>query len=261
MNRLPMVPLVLVTLLSACSAPTPAGPAPEPTPSATAAVALAHTSWSVTMINGTAALAGHEPTMDFDSGQVTGNASCNRYNASFTQDGATVTITPGVQTQMMCEEAVMTQEHAFTIALTLITAVRRAGETVELLDASANAVLTLAEVEDTPLEGTEWTLSGIVSGEAIAAPVADGAVTMTIADGTLTGKACNTFRGNVTAAEGSFKAGPLMSTRMACLSQALTTQETTVLKTLEAATSYTIAGNDLTITAEDGSGLVFTAAS
>jgi putative lipoprotein len=121
-------------------------------------------------------------------------------------------------------------------------------------------VLTLAKVQDKPLEGTQWTLSGIVSTDAVSSPVANSTVTLTIADGTLSGKACNTFRGSVTAADGSFKAGPLMATKMACASKDLSTQETTVLKTLQAATTYTITGNDLTLKAEDGSGLVFTAA-
>lgn len=259
MSKLWTVSVGLLALLAACSSPTPAAPASSPAASV-AAPTLDGTSWTVTQLNGTAALAGHEPTMEFSGKSVTGQASCNRYNAAFTQDGSAVTITPGIMTQMACAEDVMTQEHAFTVALAAVAGVRTADAGVELVDSSAKAVLTLAKVQDKPLEGTQWTLSGIVSADAVSSPVANSTVTLTIADGTLSGKACNTFRGSVTAADGSFKAGPLMATKIACASKDLSTQETTVLKTLQAATTYTITGNDLTLKAEDGSGLVFTAA-
>jgi heat shock protein HslJ len=246
----------LVALLAACTSTTPAGPASSPS---AAAPRLDGTSWTVTALNGTAPIAGHEPTMEFSGTSVAGLASCNRYNAGFTQTDAKVTITPGILTQMACAEDVMTQEHAFTVALTQVAGVREAGTGVELVDASAKVVLALARVTDKPLDGTDWQLTGIISGDAARSPVADSIVTLRISDGTLSGKACNTFRGEVTAADGAFKAGPLASTKMACTSPELTSQETTVLKTLQAATSYTIKGNTLTISA-DGSGLVFTAA-
>ncbi len=129
----------------------------------------------------------------------------------------------------------------------------------DLVDADGNVVLALAKIVDQPLEGTTWTLTGIISGETVASPVAESTVTLTISDGKLSGKACNSFHGSVSAADGSFTAGPLASTRMACTSEELTKQETTVLTTLQAATGYTITGNELTISADDGTGLVFTA--
>ncbi|MGC3993793.1 MAG: META domain-containing protein [Propionicimonas sp.] len=255
MSKMWLVPLGLLALLAACSSPTPAAPASASAP------ALAGTSWTVTQLNGSAALAGHEPTMEFGTSDVAGSASCNRYTGSFTQDGASVTVTPGVLTQMACADDVMTQEHAFTLALTQIAGARSAGSGVELVNASGTAVLTLAALEDKPLEGTGWTLSGIIADEAISSTTTEGSVTITISDGQLSGKACNTFRGSVTASGGSFKAGPLVSTKMACTSEALTKQENTVLATLQAATSYAIKGDQLTISADDGTGLVFTAAS
>lgn len=255
MSKSWLVSLGLVALLVACSSTTPAGPGPAAT-----APGLAGTSWTVTALNGGAPLAGHAPTMEFSTDAVAGSASCNRYNATFSQDGANVRITPGALTAMACAEDVMAQEQAFTTALAAVTGVRAAGEGVELVDASAKALLALAKVVDKPLEGTDWRLSGIISGEAVSSPVAEGEVTLKIADGTLTGKACNTFRGSVTVADGTLEVGPLMSTKMACTSAELTAQETAVLTTLQAATAYTIAGDSLTITAEDGSGLTFTAA-
>lgn len=259
MSKFWTVTVGLLALLAACSSTTPAGPASSP--AATASVpTLDGTSWTVTQLNGKPALAGHEPTMEFSGTSVAGKAGCNRYNATFTQDGSTVTMTPGIMTQMACADDMMTQEHAFTVALMAVTGTRAAGDGLELVDNGAKAVLTLARLQDKPLEGTKWTLSGIISADATHSPVPNSTVTLTIADGTLSGKACNTFRGKVTATGGSVKAGPLMSTKMACTSKDLSAQEATVLKTLEAATTYTISGNDLTLKAGDGTGLVFTAA-
>jgi len=253
MRKFWLASLGIVAVLTACSSTTPAGPAATPAPT------LEGTSWTVTAINGTAPITGNAPTMEFTDAAVTGSASCNRYNAAFTQDGSKVTITPGVTTQMACGADVMTQEHAFTVALTQVSGARTNGEGAELTDSAGKAVLSLARITDKPLEGTTWTLTGIISGETVASPVTESTVTLTIAEGQLSGKACNSFRGSVTTADGSIKVGPLASTKMACTSTELSAQETTVLTTLQAASGYTIRGNELTITADDGTGLVFTA--
>lgn len=253
MTKLWALSVGLVALLAACSSTTPAAPGP-------AAPTLAGTSWSVTQLNGRTVLAGAAPTMEFGNDAVSGSTSCNRFTAGFTQSGATVTITPGAQTAMACADDVMAQEQAFTAALAKVAAVRAAGDGVQLVDASAAALLTLARIVDTPLEGTTWTLSGVIAGDTVSSPVAGGEVTMTIVDGTLSGSACNTFRGSVTAADGRIEVGPLMSTRMACASADLTAQETAVLTILQAASTYTVKGDSLTLTADDGTGLSFTAA-
>lgn len=252
MRKLWILAIGLVAVVSACSTSTPAAPASAPP--------LDGTSWTVTQIKGAAVVPGHEPTMEFAGGKVAGSASCNRYNAAFTQNGTQLTISPGAMTQMMCQpEAIATQEQAFTAALGTVAGVRGAGDGLELLDASGQVVLTLTKLLDAPLEKTEWQLSGIISKQAVSSPVGGSAVTMTIADGQLSGKACNTFRGMVVVDGGSFKAGPLMSTKMACANADETAQETTVLRTLEAADAFLIKGSQLTITAPDGTGLEFTA--
>jgi putative lipoprotein len=112
----------------------------------------------------------------------------------------------------------------------------------------------------TPLAGTSWQLSAVVAKAATAAPVAGSSVTMQITGDQLSGKACNTFRGQVTVDGSSFKAGPLMSTKMACANPDENAQEAAVLTGIEAATSYAIAGNTLTLKAADGTGLEFRAA-
>lgn len=251
----------LVALLTACSSTTPAAPAPAPTPAAEAP-ALAGTSWTVSQIKGTATMDGHQPTMAFDTDSVSGLASCNRFTGGYTQDGAALKFGEQASTAMMCTDAaVMTQEQTFLTVVATVAGVRSTEAGLELLDASQQAVLSLVPVEDKPLIGTNWKLSGVITNDAITSPVNGGAVTMSIADGKLTGKACNNFNGPVTAGDdGSFEAGPLRSTNMACANDELTAEETSVLSILEKATSYTVKGSTLTLKAGDGTGLEFLAA-
>ena len=256
MRKYLIVAVGLLATLAACSSSTPAAPASGP--------ALAGTSWVVTDITGTPALAGHQPTITFAADQASGLASCNQFNAGFSQTGSTVKLSPGAMTAMACSpEAVMTQEQAFTAALAATAAVRSAGTGAELLDASGKVVLALqpaAVVTKKPLEGTTWQLSGIIAKAAVSSPVAGTTVTMQITGGRLSGKACNTFSGDVTVNGDSFKAGPLMSTKMACPTPAENTQETAVLTGLQAVTTFEITGGTLTLKSPEGTGLEFRAA-
>ncbi len=249
----------LLSLLTACaSSPQPATPAP--TPAGVAAPELAGTRWTVSHIVGTATLEDHAPSIAFTDDTVSGSATCNRFTGGYRQDGASLVFTPVASTQMMCaDDDWMTQEAAFLAALGSSVTVRAADRIVELLDADQRITLTLYPVEDKPLEGTTWQLSGIVTATALTSPADGSTVTMKIADSMLSGKACNSFSGPVATSPTSFKAGPLRSTKMACKTKELTAQETTVLKLLEAATAASIDGSELALTAEDGTGLRFTA--
>lgn len=250
----------LLAVLAACTSSSPAVPG---SPSA-GVPSLAGSSWVVTGITGANTLADHQPTLEFDGDRVSGNASCNRFNASYTQSGSELKVSPAAMTMMACvPDAVMSQEQAFAKALAEVAGVRRAGTGLDLLNASGNVVLTLVPAPPEPakpLVGTTWQLSGIIGSGTVSSPVAGTTVSFSIADGQLTGKACNSFRGAVEVSGDSFKAGPLISTKMACAKPEETAQETQVLSTLQAASSYAIEGSTLTLKAPDGSGLEFRAA-
>lgn len=247
----------LVALLTACSSVTPAAPG-------AGAPALDGTAWVVTAIGGTFTLPDHQPTIAFAGDRASGLASCNQFNAGFSQSGSTVKLTPGAMTAMACSpEAVMTQEQTFTAALAATASVRSAGTDAELVDASGKVVLTLQPapaVSPKPLSGTTWQLSAILATAATASPVAGSTVTLQITGDQLSGKACNMFRGEVKIEGSTFKVGPLMSTKMACANPDESAQETAVLTALEAVSSYAIVGDTLTVKADDGTGLEFRAA-
>lgn len=247
-----------MVLLTACASSGSPGASPSPS-----APALAGTSWVVTQIKGNPTVATKQPTMQFADGRVAGNASCNGYTGDFSQTGSELHIGPVAQTAMACaDDALNKQEQAFNAALGEVKGLRANGAGVELLTGSGDVALTLATApvpSNKPLVGTTWTLSGIVTDNAVSSPVAGTTVTMTFTDKALSGKACNTFRGPVSVTGASIEVGPLASTKMACANEAEGKQETTVLAVLDASITYTIEGDTLTLTGPDTKGLIFTA--
>jgi heat shock protein HslJ len=55
--------------------------------------------------------------MQFEDGEVSGHAGCNRFRASYTATGDRIEFGPASTTRMACEEALMTQEREFLSAL------------------------------------------------------------------------------------------------------------------------------------------------
>ena len=100
-------------------------PAEEPAPTEepaeeSAGSALEGVTWQVAEYvdaDGTAATPVADATVTFQNGQVTGNAGCNGFFASYTVDGTVLAITLGGSTVMACEEAIMAQEQAILAAL------------------------------------------------------------------------------------------------------------------------------------------------
>jgi len=56
-------------------------------------------------------------TLTFGAEEVSGSAGCNRFWASYTTDGDSISFGPAATTRMACEEPLMTQEREFLAAL------------------------------------------------------------------------------------------------------------------------------------------------
>lgn len=231
--------------------------------SAGGAASLDGTSWTVTAINGAAPVAGSRPTMTFTGSTVSASTGCNSLSTTYTLNGTAMTVSPQAAiTAMACADDLMKQESVFTAALAKVAKMSLTGDTLALQDASGASLFSLAKAVPPaakPLEGTTWKLDGIRKGEAVSSVVSGSVVTMQITGGKLAGTACNTFRAEVTTSGTQISVGPVASTKMACASEELTTQEQKVLTVLGAATSYEITGSRLTLSSTDGSGLEFTA--
>ena len=106
-----------------------------------------------------------------------------------------------------------------------------------------------------PLPGTRWVLAEI-AGTPVVEP---GRATLDFEEsGRASGNgSCNRFSGTATMVGDSLSFGPLISTKMACVEEALTAQEDRYLGALGAARRYAVSGDTLRIHTTAGEGLRF----
>lgn len=101
---------------------------------------LSGTSWEVTGYNNgrqavVSVMAGSKITVSFGAdGKVTGAAGCNRYFASYKQNGGKLTIGPPGATRMFCADpaGLMEQEQSFLAALQSANSLQLAGDRLTL---------------------------------------------------------------------------------------------------------------------------------
>jgi heat shock protein HslJ len=197
---------------------------------------------------------GSQITIEFKGGQVSGVSACNQYGSSYTADSdGSLTFGTFHSTAMACIPAVGALEHFYIEALGKVTHFSVDG-TLELTGTGKPLTFDRAPpVQSVQLAGTQWTLASIVSGDSVSS-VPDGvqATLVLDADGTASGSGgCNTFHGSYQTSGNELTFGPLASTRKACADDVMSVEQS-YLAALQHASSYTIAGNALTV--DDSSG-------
>jgi heat shock protein HslJ len=107
--------------------------------------ALAGTSWIAEDIDGRGVVTGAQSTLVFDAAQrISGRAACNQYFGTMERgDGGRLLLKPAGTTRMACAEPVMDQESRFLAALAAITAYRREGGALLLLDSTGTIRIRL----------------------------------------------------------------------------------------------------------------------
>lgn len=73
-------------------------------PAVTAGTSLIDGSWQIAALNGRPVARGTSPAITFDNGRVSGNASCNRFNGSFTFARGRLTTGRVASTRMACTD-------------------------------------------------------------------------------------------------------------------------------------------------------------
>jgi putative lipoprotein len=108
--------------------------------------ALAGTSWIAEDIDGRAVLGGVPSTLVFDAAErISGRAACNQYFGTVERgEGGRLVLKPAGATRMACPGLVMDQERRFLEALSTITAYRREGTTLLLLDSTGQVRVRLS---------------------------------------------------------------------------------------------------------------------
>jgi putative lipoprotein len=105
---------------------------------------LVGTSWTAVDIDGRGTLDRVQSTVTLDASQrLSGNAACNRYFGTYELAEATLRLKPAGSTRMACEPAVMEQETRFLATLEAVTAFRREGTALLLLDAGGRVRMRL----------------------------------------------------------------------------------------------------------------------
>ena len=155
-----------------------------------------------------------------DEGMMTANAGCNHFGAMYRIDGGVLAITEGAMTEMACQPELEEQDQwlfAFLGSQPLIST-----EGDELVLEDDETIITLLDREvadpDLPLVGPVWTVTALVSGDAVSS-VPEG-VTATIVfteDGlVMVNTGCNSGNGAADIRQVTIRFGDIALTRMAC---------------------------------------------
>ena len=258
------ITLTFVSLVLAACTPmeppttgAPGGPGPVETPN------LTGTRWLLTQYGDPAApqtpLAETEPILSFDrEGQLGHTTGCNGLGGEYTLNGADFKVGNLIQTEMACDAPLMTQESTIGKALQSATSLAQTDDALTIAYPEGELRYTRqAEPEPASLIGPEWKLETITSGDIAQSTVAGTTVTLTFTSDSLSGNAgCNGYNAGWSGDESALTIQAVASTKMACADQAANDQEVLYLSRLQAATSYAIDGNQLTLTGPEGT-LVF----
>ena len=194
-------------------------------------------------------------TLSIAADLFSGTGPCNSYTGSLDDSGDFPRFTSAAATQMACEpEAVMQLEADYFAAL---EAVADGTVTDDSLTLTGGGGVELvfetwdpATVEETELDG-EWQFTG--GSDADGDIVVNGVpVTLLLSQGAVSGQApCNTYTGAVSDDNGTLYFAPIAQTLMACTDDALTDLETRYLAALQASTTGTVDGENLTLASAD----------
>jgi len=229
-----------------------------------ASIDLAGTNWILSSLNDSLPVANSVVTLQFGTdGTAFGTDGCNRFSATYTQDGANLTIdlSAAAMTMMACEDPIMNQATAYMTALDSATSFTASGNQLNLqagdqvvatfvagtADAAAPAAVVASSgmAAGSDLAGTGWVLSAL-NGEM---PISGTAVTLQFGtDGTVSGTdGCNQFNTGYTQDGSSLTfSQPGASTMMAC-EEAVMTQATAFMAALTQTDSFTISEDTLSL--------------
>ncbi len=195
-------------------------------------------------------------TAVFADGSVAGSAGCNRYFASYTVDGNSLTIGAAGSTMMMCPEPIMAQEAAYLAALSAAASYQIVDGKLEIADADGNVILVFHVQEAAALTGGTWYATAVNNGKGGVQSLVIGTEITAIfgEDGSLSGSAgCNNYSAQYTVDGDSISIGPAAMTMMMCAEpEGLMEQEMAYAVALSNAATYSIQGDTLELRASDG---------
>ncbi|MFN8473148.1 MAG: META domain-containing protein [Anaerolineae bacterium] len=193
-------------------------------------------------------------TLEFNNGQVSGNAGCNNYFGSYSVNGNQIMISEVAATMKACAQPIMTLEQAYFKALQAAATFKITGDTLELMNNAGKTTLKYQVSQPVSLTTTRWVAIGYNNGKNAVQSVAAGTEITAIfgTDGKLTGSAgCNSYNAGYQTTGTNIQIEPPASTKKAC-AQAVMAQEAAYLAALPNASTYTI--RDDTLELRDATG-------
>jgi heat shock protein HslJ len=203
-------------------------------------------------------------TLTVAGDDATGTSGCNSYFGVVEINGASVQFTGLGGTEMACEPDVMVLEQAYLAALGDVREAAIDGEQLVLTGNGVELRFDPVEpVEPAALVGTTWVLETVNSAGdpdgAASSAVGKPAMLVLSADGTVTGSTgCNDFGGTYEETTDGLVFSALAMTQIACPGD-IAAQEAALIELFAQPMSVSIDGEVLTLTAPDGSGLVYRA--
>lgn len=200
--------------------------------------------------------------LGFADGRLSASAGCNIFGATYRLDGDVLIVDGGAMTEMGCDDARFAQDDWLFGLLGARPTLTLDGNDLTLTSGTTTIELLDREVAepDQALVGPTWTLSSIITGDAVSSVPAGVVATLVFnADGSVAvNPGCNSGGGTYLVEGDSLRFGDIVTTRMACLGPIMDV-EAAVLDVLAADTvTFEIDADVLTLSAGD-MGLQFTA--
>ncbi len=200
-------------------------------------------------------VAGSVVRLAFADGAVSAQAGCNSMGGGYALDGDVLRVEQLAQTQMACDEALMDQDAWLAEFLSAAPTIGLSGDELTLTGEADTLVLVDRVVADPDraLEGTTWTVDGLVSADAVSSVPTGVVATILIEEGKVHVVAgCNTGNGTVEIDEaaGVLTFGPIATTKMMCDEDQMLVEQA-VLATLVGEVAYEIEAASLTLTNGD----------
>ena len=232
--------------------PTPGAPSTSPA-SITQGVWL----WQRTEYSNDTSVAAPDPskyTVSFQAdGRLALQVDCNRGTGTYSVDGPRLTIEPGATTLIACGPG--SQDRVFLQDLRNVATYVMDGPNLILNLKVDGGNMIFNPQPPTSLTGGPWRVQSYNNGRGgVVSVLPDVQLTATFDPmGNVSGNAgCNNYRGPYEIAGNRITFGPIVSTKRACLSDALTQQETAFLAALDASTTYDLVGDRLTLRNDAG---------
>lgn len=198
--------------------------------------------------------AGRPVTARFEGGRLSGFSGCNRFVGGYSVDRDQVAVTVGslAGTMMACPADAMAIESAFKGALAGTLRYTLTGDRLVLTPATGHPLVFARETAT--LEGAKWDVTGFNNGrQAVVSPVIGTQLTLSFANGTLSGSSgCNTFHATYQAEGKRIVVRAPATTRKLCAGKGIMEQERQFLTALETATVWDVSGGMLDMHRADG---------